>query len=103
MRVLKLAADNFGNANTFEVATGRRTPAKASLRCGYRKRGDGIFWALSSGSMLKDVYTDADRAESARLAAESPVVNGEIVEIDGKQYKARVLGAYSDCAIFDPV
>lgn len=102
MRVLKLAADNFDQVNTFKVATGRRVPSVATLRRDYNRRGDGVYWALSSGSILKDVYTNADRAEGARLAVEGPLVNGEIVEIDGKQFKTRVLGAFSDCAIFDP-
>jgi hypothetical protein len=75
----------------------------ASLHQDYEKEGDGIYWAMQRGACLKSVYTDADRAETARLSREPVLLNGEIVLIDGKQYKTRILGNYSNCAIFDAV
>jgi hypothetical protein len=54
--------------------------------------------------MLKAEYTDKDREESARLSEPaSKVDDGEIVLVDGKQFKVRVLGSFSDCAVLDPV
>lgn len=100
MKTLNLAADTFDQANTFQVNTGRRI-VKASLCRDYQLPGDGRYWALNTGSCLKDKYSDADRAETARLEAEGPLQNGQTVLIDGEQYKVRVLGAFSDCALFD--
>ena len=102
-RVLKLAVDNFDQVNTFNVQVTKTTVAKCSLKRDYDKRGDGIYWAMNPGTTLKSHYSEADRAEAARLTLEFPVRNGEIVMIEGKEYRTRVLGAYSDCAIFDPL
>jgi hypothetical protein len=52
---------------------------------------------------LKDSYTDADDQERNRLASEVPVKNNDIVLINNEQYKVRVNGNYSDCAIFTKV
>lgn len=102
MKTLILATDTFDQVNTFVVAVGNRTKW-VSLRRDYDKVGDGIYWALSSGAVLKDKYTAADVAERDRLNAETPLQHGEIVLIDGEQYKTRVLGNYSNCAIFDKI
>lgn len=106
MQALNLATDTFDQDNTFviEVQGFKRTvQVTASLYCGYQKSEDGIFWALKNSACLKDQYTAKDNEERARLNAMEPVRNGDIVLISGKQYKARVLGNFSDCAIFDPV
>jgi hypothetical protein len=42
-------------------------------------------------------------AERARLNAEEPVRNGDVVEVEGKLYRVRVKGNYSDCAVLDPL
>jgi hypothetical protein len=37
------------------------------------------------------------------IANNEPVRHGDIVIIDGKQYAVRVIGDYSNCAVFDPL
>lgn len=106
IRKLNVAIDNFDSANSFNVEVQGRSGVlnkKCSLRRDFVKQGDGILWALSSGAVLKDVYSDADIAERQRLNSESALKHGDIVEIEGSLYKVRVKGNYSDCAIFDPV
>jgi len=49
-------------------------------------------------AMIKDKYTDEDRATSARLANEAPVRHGEIVNLSGKAYRVNVTGDYMDAA-----
>ena len=68
----------------------------------YEKVGDGIYWGMADTIMLKDSYTQADRDEKKRIRDNEPVVDGEIVMIDGDKYKARVLGDFSNCVVFDP-
>lgn len=104
MRTLTLSTGSFDQDNTFIVQEPKRNqPMVASLHQDYYERGDGVYWAMKHGACLKSSYSDADRAETARLNADSGVQNGEIVLIDGKQYKCRVLGSYSNCAVFDAI
>lgn len=100
MRTLILATGTFDQVNTFNVNYGRGVK-RAQLHRDYQKQGDGVYWAMSSGACIKSSYTDADRAETARLNSEPAIKNGDVVLIDGEEYTARVLGDYSDCAIFD--
>lgn len=69
----------------------------------YEKVGDGIYWGMADTIMLKDSYTQADRDEKKRIRESEPVENGEIVMIDGAEYRARVLGDFSNCVVFDKV
>jgi hypothetical protein len=106
MQVLTQSVDTFDQVNTFTVEVrGFRAmkTIKASLHCGYQKHEDGIFWAMKHSTCLKDVYTEADREESTRLASMTSVRHGDLVVINGEQYKVRVLGDFSDCAIFEKV
>lgn len=105
MRTLTLSTGSFDQTNTFEVA-----PAKAnrtttcSLYCGFDKEDDGVYWALNSGTTIKASYTEADRAERERLASQGPLVNGEVVLINGEQYRANVREfAVSDQVVFEKV
>lgn len=102
MRTLNLSTDTFDQVNTFLIQGPRRT-IRACLHRDYQTQGDGVYWAMQKSGMLKDSYTEADRAETSRLSSEHVIQNGEIVLIDGEQYKIRVLGDYSDCAIFDKI
>ena len=105
-KTLILSDDSFDQTNTFNVEVAGRITfrhLKCQLRQGYKDKRDGIYWALNSGATIKDTYTDADIAERERLFAETPVRNGDIVMIDGKSFKAKVLGAYSDACIFEEV
>lgn len=105
MQTLNLSTDTFDQDNTFivEHVTARRIRRMTvSLLCDYKTEGDGIMWGLQKGVCLKSSYTDKDRAETARLKSMEPVRHGDVVTIEGRQYKARVLGDYSDCVVFDP-
>ena len=103
MKTLKLSTGSFDQVNTFQIDIGKAFHMKASLNCGYDKQDDGIFWALKSSACIKDVYTEADYTETARFDSEEPLKHGEIVIIEGEQYRVRVKGQFSDCAMFDKV
>ena len=70
---------------------------------GYEKEDDGIYWGMADTIIIKDSYTQADRDEKKRIRESEPVENGEIVMIDGAEYRARVLGDFSNCVVFDKV
>jgi hypothetical protein len=93
-RILKLD-------ETFGVSLPRRT-ATCSLRLGYNTRNDGIYWALQHSGVLADSYTNAEINERRRIQSETPVQNGDVVQIDGRNYAAKVLGNYSDAVVFVP-
>ena len=106
MNKLTFSTDTLDQDNTFRmVVKGFRgdVPITASLHKGYQKDADGIIWAMKNSACLKAVYTAKDDEERSRLNSMEPVRHGDIVEIEGSQYKVRVLGNYSDCAIFDAI
>ena len=104
MRELKLSTGSFDQVNTFNVvAPGKYYPMRCALHRGYHKRDDGVLWVMQHSTVIKDSYSDEDRAESARLRSEGPLVYGDQVMVEGKVYTLRVLGDYSDCAILDEV
>lgn len=105
IRELKLSTGSFDQDNTFTIAHPRRPtlPMRCSLHQGYHKAGDGVFWAMQHSGILKSSYTQADRDETARLNAMAPLQHGEIVRIDGRHYRTRILGDFSNAAIFDEV
>ena len=99
MKTLIPSTSNFDRVNSFVVKfDGSSGSNVASLR---KSHHTGMFWALKRNTRLKDIYTEDDRAESARLNASEPICDGEIVEIEGNKYKVRVLGNFTDCAVFD--
>lgn len=102
LRTLIVSTSNFDQTNTFNLSVGYTTKT-VSLMCGYDTMTDGVYWAMSAGSCLKSVYTAEDVAEQDRLASEEAIKDGDIVIINNEQYKVRVLGDYSDAAIFDKV
>ncbi len=95
---VRTARNADGEMITFDLSV-----KTAALYKGYEKADDGIYWGLASGSMIKSSYTQEDKDEKKRLREEDPVEDGDIVMIDGDEYKARVLGDYSNCVVFDPV
>jgi hypothetical protein len=102
MKTLKLSTSNFDQDNTFRLASVKYSTC--SLHKDMKTQGDGIYWAMQHGGMLKDHYTDKDREEKARLQdPANQIANGEQVIIEGKVHVCRVLGNYSDAAIFDPI
>jgi hypothetical protein len=106
MQTLNFSNDTLDQDNTFVIdwaGVRRQRRLVAKLHKGYQKDDDGIVWAMQKSLCLKSEYTAKDVEERARLNAMEPVRNGDIVMIEGQQYKARVMGDFSDCAIFDPV
>mgnify|MGYP000214987163 FL=1 len=108
MKTLTLNTGSFDQVNSFGIEVknykGEMKIRKVSLYQDYEKSGDGIYWALMSGAMVKSSYTDEDRAETDRTYRnEAPVRDGDIVLIDGDKYKTEVNGEYSNCAVFHPV
>ena len=101
MRTLVLHTDNFDQDNTFRVSPLKYS--RCSLYKDYQKEGDGIYWVMQHCAVLKSSYTDKDREESARLMADEGIKNGEVVLIDGNQYRYEHKGDYCDCGIFHAV
>lgn len=84
-----------------EIITFDLSVVNVSLYQGYDTKDDGIFWGLASGAMLKSSYTQADKDEQKRLREDAPVEDGDTVMIEGNQYRANVLGDYSNCVVFE--
>ena len=106
MQTLTLSTFTLDQDNTFIIEVkgySRMKRMTVSLKQGYHKKGDGIYWGLQGCACLKSEYTAKDNEEQARLAAMTPIRKGDIVLIDGIEYKANVLGDFSDCAIFEKV
>jgi hypothetical protein len=107
MTNLHISTGNFDQINTFglEVMDWKKRPiiVKCSLRSGYKTENDNVIWALKSSAMVKDTYTAADYAECERVYKSEPVRHGDTVEIGGAAYRVKVLGNYSDAAIFEPI
>ena len=108
MRELKLSTGSFDRENTFLVDVGLRyhgevLPVKASLYCGKETADDGIYWALQHAAVIAASYSTDEIAEKERLAASEPLVNDEVVLINGEEYTAKVVGNYSDCMVFEKV
>lgn len=73
------------------------------LQKDYNEIGDGIYWLLNAGVMLKSEYTKEEKEAQRKLNNEEPIRNNDIVVIDGEQYKVQVFGDYSDCAVFEKI
>jgi hypothetical protein len=103
IKTLNVSEGSFDQVNTFTISKFKYN-SRCSLEKDYKTEGDGIYWVLKHGACLQAQYSDADLAEKARLQSPEAILeDGEIVLIDGNQYKLRWIGDYSDCAIFDPV
>lgn len=107
MQTLNLSTGFFDTVNTFVIVVkSLRRPNRyltASLHRDYQMEGDGVLWAMQRNACIKSCYSDAGRAEAERLSTMLPIGSGDIVMIEGKQYKVKVNGDYSDCAIFEPI
>ena len=105
MKTLVQRTDSFDKEHTFGIEyknwRGDLDVKGVYLMQGYEKDDDGIFWAMSKTVCVSSHYSEAERAEIDRIYNNEPVRDGEIVLINGEQYKTRVLGDYSNTAIFD--
>lgn len=100
MKTLYFSKDTFDNENKFRVAG---VSGDVSLQKDYETKGDGIIWGLQNGIVIKSHYHESDYAHRERMNKYTPITDGEIVLIEGKQYRARIKGNFSDCVIFDEV
>ena len=106
MRIMQLLTNSFDRLNTFNVMIpgfSRSTPRRCSLPRDYKEIGDGVLWIMQHAGVIASSYSPYEIAERDRLNSEPPVVDGEVVEFEGKEYRVRVVGDYSDCAFLDPV
>ena len=105
MKTLVQRTDSFDKEHTFGIEyknwRGDLDVKGVYLMQGYEKDDDGIYWAMSKTVCVSSHYSEAERAEIDRIYNNEPVRHGEIVLINGEQYKTRVLGDYSNTAIFD--
>lgn len=103
MQALNFPIDNFDQDNTFTFAyqgiRGQERTATGYLFDG----GDEGIYIMKKSACLKAQYSDKDREESARLLAMTPLRTGDIVELNGKQYRVSILGNYSDAGRLQPV
>ena len=105
-RSLTLSKGFDDHTSTFTVETtarGKPTKMIVSLQQDMNTKGDGIYWGLQGAVVLSASYSIEEKKETARLNTETPVRNGDLVQINGGTYKARVLGNFSDCVVFDPL
>ena len=105
MRTITHHADFADLASLFTVEVSSARRGKYAIRCyAHDGRGyDNVPFINQASACLKDHYTAEDRAASARLASEEPVRDGEIVLLNGRQYRVKVIGDYSDAARLLPV
>ena len=109
MRTLTKRTDSFDKINSFGIEyknyKGLKDVKGVYLMQGYQKADDGIYWAMSRTVCLSSNPSQADVDEIDRIYNNPPVVDGELVLIDGEVYKTRLLsgGDYSNTAIFDKV
>lgn len=64
---------------------------------------DNKVFIMQKSACLKSHYTPEDIAHRERMNKMVPLKAGEIVLFEGKEYKVRILGNYSDCGRLDPV
>ncbi len=95
MQELNFLVDNFDQDNTFCFAyEGRNGEVQAKgylLDC----KDDGIF-IMKKSACLKDKYTEKDIEENNRIYSMQPLRTDTEVKVQGKVFKVKILGNYSD-------
>lgn len=110
MQTLTYPTSNFDATADFKVAG---VPGACYLFCAavhpdYKgcTRQDKDFhkiFVMQHAGVLKAHYTEKDIAAMERFKALTPIAQGEEVEVDGKRYRMRVVGNYSDAGYLIPV
>lgn len=100
---LTTAADTFDRSADFKLALKNGRTIICRLMQGYNTCNDGQLWAMQRSGTLKDSYTAEDAAWVERMKTIEPIGNGAIVKIAGKLYTVKILGDYSDAALFHRV
>lgn len=104
MKTLTITTETMQYDKVFTMDIGAKHGyIEVSLYEDYKTLGDGILWGLQHSACLSATYSQKQIDHRNRLNNMETVKNEEIVLIKGKQYKTRVLGDFSNCAIFDPV
>lgn len=100
MSTLNLTTD-LDNKQTFTVNV---EFSKVSRVCILRKYKDQPLIQVTQGSTkLHDSPTIAEIQDRLRLNLMTPLIDGEVVTVDGKQYALRVRGNYSDLGYLAPL
>jgi len=101
---LNFPRDNFDQDNTFTFAyQGIRGQERTATGYLFNSEDEGVIYLMKQSACLKGEYTAKDDEERARLNAQVPVCNGDVVEVAGKQYTVKILGNYSDAGRLIPV
>jgi len=97
MTTLNFTRDSFDQDNTFTFAyQGIRGQERTATGYLFDSKDEGVIYIMKQSACLKGEYTAKDNEERARLNAMTPVRDGDVVEVEGQQYKVRILGNYSD-------
>ena len=101
---LVLSQGHGDRQNSFGLLVSKSDPVPriCHLYQGYEAPGDGIYWAMSVGVTLKAEYTEEDRREADRIKVEPPIRDGILVVVGNRCFRCRVLGDFSNAAVFDP-
>lgn len=104
MMKLNFPRDNFDQDNTFAFAYyNHRNMERGGTAYLFASPKEGRIYIMQKSACLKDWYTDKDREESARLREQVPVRHGDIVELQGAQYRVHINGNYSDAGYLIPM
>jgi hypothetical protein len=72
-----------------------------ALLCGYKAKPD-VYWGLQKSAWVSKAITQKRIVTNNNaLLLQPQSAQADLVEIDGNSYRARVLGNFSDCVIFD--
>lgn len=108
MQTLNYPKDNFDAAADFKVAG---VPGACYLFCAavhpdYKDYTGGDdydkIFVMQHAGCIKAKYSEKDIAAMERFRGLAPIQQGEIVEVDGKQYAMKILGNYSDAGYLVP-
>ena len=103
MTTLNFICGAFDQDNTFTFAYQGRGRQECTATGYLRDYGDEGVFIMQQAACIKDQYTAKDDEERSRLNAMTPVRDGDIVEVEGKQYKVKILGNYSDAGRLIPL
>jgi hypothetical protein len=106
MTTLNLSTGSFDQDNTFIIEVKGYSKMKrmnVSLLQGYQTEEDGIYWGLQGAVCLQNEYSAKDLEETKRLNEMTPIKHNDIVTINNEEYKVKVLGDFSDCAMFEKI
>ncbi len=64
--------------------------------------GEHGIYIMQESACITASYTVADRADMARLAAMTPLRDGDVVSVGGTLYRVQILGNFSDAGRLIP-